>query len=209
MLDRRRSVVVNMIAYEGSPLTAAYAATVGSRSLVLTTAREIGADSGVAVYAFIPGTVDTPVIHETLAPGIASRIGLSTDEVISTILSQNPGYVGLLPLEHCSAARIVALTLIVILIGSLAYLRFARPRRAPFPRCESGRAAAQAVSLHDRERQLRRRVQNTCRTGKSGRPPGAADRAPSDPDHRDCGGRWCAPLSAGGWDSTPLRDSSL
>jgi len=45
MLDRRRGVVVNMIAYEGSPLTAAYAATkVGSRSLVLTTAREIGAD---------------------------------------------------------------------------------------------------------------------------------------------------------------------
>jgi class 3 adenylate cyclase/NAD(P)-dependent dehydrogenase (short-subunit alcohol dehydrogenase family) len=97
MLQHHRGVVVNMIAYEGSPLTAAYAATkVGSRSLVLTTAREIGANSGVAIYAFVPGTVDTPVIHETLAPGIASRIGLSTDEVISTILSQNPGYVAAL-----------------------------------------------------------------------------------------------------------------
>ena len=63
----------------------------------------------MAVYAFVPGTVDTPVIHETLAPGIASRIGLSTDEVISTILSQNPGYVGLLPLEHCSAALVYTL----------------------------------------------------------------------------------------------------
>lgn len=110
MLERRRGVVVNMIAYEGSPLTAAYAATkVGSRSLVLTTAREVGADSGVAIYAFVPGAVDTPIIYETLAPGIASRIGLSTDEVVSTILSQNPGYVGLVPLEHCAAALVYTL----------------------------------------------------------------------------------------------------
>ena len=110
MLERRSGVVVNMIAYEGSPLTAAYAATkVGSRSLVLTTAREVGASSGVAIYAFVPGAVDTPIIHETLAPGIASRIGLSTDEVISRILSQNPGYVGLVPLEHCTAALVYTL----------------------------------------------------------------------------------------------------
>jgi class 3 adenylate cyclase/NAD(P)-dependent dehydrogenase (short-subunit alcohol dehydrogenase family) len=110
MLERRHGIVVNMIAYEGSPLTAAYAATkVGSRSLVLTAAREVGDDSGVAIYAFVPGVVDTPVIHETLAPGIASRIGLSTDEVISTILSQNPGYGGLVPVEHCTAALVYTL----------------------------------------------------------------------------------------------------
>ena len=107
MLQRQGGVIVNVIAYEGSPLTAAYAATkVGSRSLALTTAREIGPDKGVSVFAFIPGIVDTPVIHEVLAPGIASRIGLSTEEVIATVLSQNPGYEGLMPVEHCAAALV-------------------------------------------------------------------------------------------------------
>ena len=61
MLNRRQGVIVNMIAYEGSPLTAAYSATkMGLRSLALTVAREIGPAAGVSVFSFLPGLVDTP-----------------------------------------------------------------------------------------------------------------------------------------------------
>jgi NAD(P)-dependent dehydrogenase (short-subunit alcohol dehydrogenase family)/class 3 adenylate cyclase len=108
MIQRRTGVVVNMISYEGSPFTAAYAASkVGSRSLMLTTAREVGADAGVSVFAFVPGTVETPAVHEVLVPGIASQLGLSPEEVLATIVgSQNPGYEGLVPVEHCVAALV-------------------------------------------------------------------------------------------------------
>ena len=107
MLERRDGVIVNMIAYEGSPLTSAYAATkVGLRSLALTTAREVGPDAGVSVFAFIPGIVDSPVVHETLIPGFSQALGLSAEQLETTILAQNPGYEGLMPIEHCAAALV-------------------------------------------------------------------------------------------------------
>jgi hypothetical protein len=47
MLERHRGVVVNMVAYEGSPLAAAYSGTKSAlRSLATTVAREIGNESG-------------------------------------------------------------------------------------------------------------------------------------------------------------------
>ena len=94
-----------MIAYEGSPLTSAYAATkVGLRSLALTAAREVGPDAGVSVFAFVPGIVDSPVVHETLIPAFSAALDLPAEQLEKTVLAQNPGYPGLMPLEHCAAA---------------------------------------------------------------------------------------------------------
>jgi adenylate cyclase len=105
MAERGHGVVVNMIAYEGSPLTSAYAATkVGLRSLALTAAREVGPDAGVSVFAFVPGIVDSPVVHETLIPAFSAALDLSAEQLETTVLAQNPGYPGLMPLEHCAAA---------------------------------------------------------------------------------------------------------
>jgi serine phosphatase RsbU (regulator of sigma subunit)/NAD(P)-dependent dehydrogenase (short-subunit alcohol dehydrogenase family) len=105
MLERKNGVVVNMIAYEGSPLTASYAATkVGLRSLAITVAREVGPEAGVSVYAFVPGVVDTPVVRETLIPGFAAALGGSPEELERTVFAQNPGYPALMPVEHCAAA---------------------------------------------------------------------------------------------------------
>ena len=107
MIERSHGVVVNMIAYEGSPLTSAYAATkVGLRSLALTAAREVGPEAGVSVFAFIPGIVDSPVVHETLIPGLSQALGLSAEQLETTVLAQNPGYEGLMPIEHCAAALV-------------------------------------------------------------------------------------------------------
>ena len=107
MVERREGVIVNMIAYEGSPLTSAYAATkVGLRSLALTAAREVGPDAGVSIFAFVPGIVDTPVVRETLIPGFSEALDLTPDELERTVLAQNPGYVGLMPVEHCAAGLV-------------------------------------------------------------------------------------------------------
>lgn len=107
MVERGDGVIVNMIGYEGSPLTAAYAATkVGLRSLALTAAREVGPDAGVSVFAFIPGIVDTPVVHETLIPGFSKALGMPPEQLEHTVLAQNPGYAGLMPVEHCAAGLV-------------------------------------------------------------------------------------------------------
>jgi adenylate cyclase len=105
MAERGHGVVVNMIAYEGSPLTSAYAATkVGLRSLALTAAREVGPDAGVSVFAFVPGIVDSPVVRETLIPAFSAALDMPPEQLETTVLAQNPGYAGLMPIEHCAAA---------------------------------------------------------------------------------------------------------
>jgi len=106
MLERKRGVICNVIAYEGSPLAGAYAATkTASRSLALSTAREVGNDSGVSVFAFVPGIVDTPLIHETLMPQTSAILGLSTEQAMA-VIAQNPGYAGLMPRDHCATALV-------------------------------------------------------------------------------------------------------
>jgi class 3 adenylate cyclase/NAD(P)-dependent dehydrogenase (short-subunit alcohol dehydrogenase family) len=110
MVQRGNGVIVNMIAYEGSPLSSAYAATkVGLRSLALTAAREIGPDAGVSVFAFVPGIVDTPVVRDILIPGFSEALGMPADELEHTVLAQNPGYAGLMPVEHCAAGLVYSI----------------------------------------------------------------------------------------------------
>ena len=105
MLEKKSGTIVNVIAFEGSPLSAAYSATkVGLRSLALSVSREIGADSGVSVYSFLPGTVDTPLLRVQLIPAVSKFLNLDDETIIKTMLSNNPGYEGLMPAEHCAAA---------------------------------------------------------------------------------------------------------
>ncbi len=79
------------------------------RSLALTAAREVGPESGVSIFAFVPGIVETPVVRETLIPGLIEALGLPSEQLENTVLAQNPGYAGLMPVEHCAAGLVYAL----------------------------------------------------------------------------------------------------
>jgi NAD(P)-dependent dehydrogenase (short-subunit alcohol dehydrogenase family) len=82
MLERRRGVIVTMESAEGMPFLAPYLASkVGLRSLALSLAQELGEQSGVAVYCFGAGIVDTPGGMEAFKR-LAPRYGLSLEEFI-------------------------------------------------------------------------------------------------------------------------------
>lgn len=72
MLERKDGVIVTMQSSEGMPYLSAYLASkVGLRSLALSLAAEVGDTSGVSVYCFGPGMVDTPGVQsavQELAP---------------------------------------------------------------------------------------------------------------------------------------------
>ncbi len=104
MLERRHGVVVNVIAYEGTPLAAAYGATkMALRSMAVGTAREIGNDAGVSVFSFLPGIVDTPLMRDVLIPQASAAMGITEDEVLP-IIAHNPGYDGFMPVDHCATS---------------------------------------------------------------------------------------------------------
>jgi len=109
MLERSHGVIVNMIAYEGSPMAAAYSGTkMALRSMAYTAAREIGNDSGVSVFSFVPGIVDTPLVRDVIIPSAAAALGIPEEDV-TPIIAQNPGYDGLIPVEHCASALAYAI----------------------------------------------------------------------------------------------------
>ncbi len=65
MLQRKYGVIITMESAEGMPYLSAYLASkVGLRSLTLSLAAEVGDTSGVSVYGFIPGMVDTPSVQK-------------------------------------------------------------------------------------------------------------------------------------------------
>ena len=72
MLACEQGVIITMQSSEGMPYLSAYLASkVGLRSLALSLAAEIGEASGVSVYCFGPGMVDTPAVQraaQELAP---------------------------------------------------------------------------------------------------------------------------------------------
>jgi class 3 adenylate cyclase len=109
MIARGAGTLVNVVAYEGSPLAAIYAASKSAtRSMARSVAQEI--PPGVPVYAFsyVPGIVDTPLIHDVLLPQMSQVMGVPED-VLLTELAQNPGYPGLLPPDHCATALVYCL----------------------------------------------------------------------------------------------------
>lgn len=109
MLARGNGTIVNMIAYEGSPLAAAYSGTKSAlRSLATTVAREVGNDSGVASFSFIPGIVETPLMHEYVIPTVAAVMEI-TEEAALELVAHNPGYDGFMPVDHCATALAYAI----------------------------------------------------------------------------------------------------
>ena len=109
MLERGSGVVVNMIAYEGSPMSTAYSGTkMALRSMAFTAAREIGNGAGVSIFSFVPGIVDTPLIRDVVLPQSAALLGLTEAQVLE-VVAHNPGYPGLMPVDHCATALAYAI----------------------------------------------------------------------------------------------------
>ncbi len=64
MLQRKKGIVITFESAEGMPFMSAYfASKVGLRSLALSLAQEVGEESGVSVYCFGAGMVDTPAAN--------------------------------------------------------------------------------------------------------------------------------------------------
>jgi len=109
MLKRGHGEIVNMVAYEGSPYAGAYSGTkMAIRSLAHTVAREIGNDTGVSVFSFVPGIVDTPLMRVEAIPTMAATFGMTEEQVLE-IVAHNPGYDGFMPVDHCSTALVYAI----------------------------------------------------------------------------------------------------
>ena len=70
--------------------------------MAFTAAREIG-NSCVSVFSFVPGIVDTPLVHEVIIPQVAAALGIPEEQVMP-IIAHNPGYTGLMPVDHCATA---------------------------------------------------------------------------------------------------------
>lgn len=83
MLARRHGTVVTMESADGMPFIAPYLATkAGLRSLALSLAHEVGEESGVAVYCFGPGIVDTPGLMDAFRE-LAPRYEQSFEEFVA------------------------------------------------------------------------------------------------------------------------------
>jgi hypothetical protein len=82
MLERKQGVIITMESAEGMPYLAPYLASkVGLRSLAFSLAQEVGPASGVSVYCFGAGMVETPggmAAFQRLSP----YYGMSLDEFI-------------------------------------------------------------------------------------------------------------------------------
>jgi class 3 adenylate cyclase/NAD(P)-dependent dehydrogenase (short-subunit alcohol dehydrogenase family) len=105
MLARKYGVIANMVVLDSMPYgTALGPAKAALRSTVLTVSREIGADTGVSLFNFLPGMVDTPGLRNIVA-GLAAVLGVGIDSVLSTMIRPgNPGYEALVPPDHCAAS---------------------------------------------------------------------------------------------------------
>ena len=103
MLARRRGTVISLISIEGIPMLGGYcAAKMGLRSAMVSMGREIAGDQGVSVFSMVPGSVETPLVHE-LAESMAAYFNITKAEVLAG-LSNNQGYEGLIPVQHTAAA---------------------------------------------------------------------------------------------------------
>jgi len=106
MLKRKYGVIANVISLEGLAYSTAYSATkVGMRSLTTSISAEIGPDTGVSLFSFAPGIVDTPLVNNYFYTELAGRFGMTMPDIIKDI-GGNPGYEGLMPAEHCAASLV-------------------------------------------------------------------------------------------------------
>ncbi len=103
MLARGRGTFMSLISLEGMPFMGAYCAQkMGLRSMMLSLGKEVPAGQGVSVFSVVPGSVETPLLHE-IAHEMARRFGIPVADVLVSLAS-NPGYDGLVPVAHAGAA---------------------------------------------------------------------------------------------------------
>ncbi|WP_424358622.1 SDR family NAD(P)-dependent oxidoreductase [Methanocella sp. MCL-LM] len=101
MLQRKGGVLVNVLSAEGMPYLAPYAASKAAlQSMTTSLVAELGENSGVSVFTFAPGMVDTPGANSHI-PQVAPRLGMTFEQF--THMGVNPGYEGLMPAEDCAA----------------------------------------------------------------------------------------------------------
>ncbi|HYL07411.1 MAG TPA: SDR family oxidoreductase [Candidatus Udaeobacter sp.] len=97
MVARGHGVFVTMQSGDGMPYLAPYfASKVALRSLASSLSQELGANSGVSVFCFGAGMVDTPAIREAV-PRLAPLYGVSEDDFVK---QSAPGGV-LMTAEEC------------------------------------------------------------------------------------------------------------
>ena len=101
MLERKEGVIAMMTSEEGMPYVAPYSASKAALgSIGISLAAELGEVSGVSVFVFAPGMVDTPGIRNA-ARKLAPLYGMTYEEFMNQKV--NPGYNGLMPAEDCAA----------------------------------------------------------------------------------------------------------
>ncbi|MGE5676212.1 MAG: SDR family NAD(P)-dependent oxidoreductase [Mycobacterium leprae] len=88
MLARKSGVVVTMESADGMPYIGPYMASkVALRSLAQSLAQEVGEESGVSVFCYGPGLVETPGLSGALAH-LAPRLGVSRDDFVAQLQAQ-------------------------------------------------------------------------------------------------------------------------
>ena len=76
------------------------------QSLTSSLVAEMGESTGVSVFNFAPGMIDTPTFNAA-AEQVAPRMGLTPEQFKH--LGVNPGYEGLMPAEDCAAGLAYAI----------------------------------------------------------------------------------------------------
>ncbi|MEQ8280143.1 MAG: SDR family NAD(P)-dependent oxidoreductase [Deltaproteobacteria bacterium] len=103
-----RGTIVGLLAVEGLPhLGALSASKVALRSTIASLAAELGTVTGLNVFGFAPGVVASSRVASML-PDYARRCGWELDDYLRQVVA-NPGYEGLVPVEHATAALTHAL----------------------------------------------------------------------------------------------------
>ncbi|MGY5854004.1 MAG: SDR family oxidoreductase, partial [Candidatus Thorarchaeota archaeon] len=107
MLERKCGVIISMISSEGMPYASPYfASKCALGSLTQSVALEIGDDTGVSIFNFGPGMVDTPGLTEA-AKFMGPLLGMDEHEFKHQAL--NPGYDGPVPADHAAAGLAIAI----------------------------------------------------------------------------------------------------
>ncbi len=107
MLKREHGTIISLISSEGMPYASPYFATkCALGSLTQSVAIEIGEGTGVSIFSFGPGMVDTPGLNEA-AVYMGPKLGMSARDFKHQAL--NPGYDGPVPADHAAAGLAIAI----------------------------------------------------------------------------------------------------
>lgn len=108
MLLRKSGTVINMLALEGMAFASAMSSSkMAMRSLMFSLSSEIPKGSGVSILAFAPGLVATPLVEDVFVK-YCHKLGVDFEDYILKS-KHNPGYDGLMPVEHCASAVIYSI----------------------------------------------------------------------------------------------------